>query len=167
MERGMIRIAILLAVSCSTPTGPTQPYVAKEGVVGSAAIPAPEAIANAITVAVSGLRSDEGTVRCFLYDDGTDFPDSSVHVIARAVALPASRGATCKFAGVTRDRDFAIVILHDENNDNIFQKGPLGIPKEGYGFSNNPKVRFSAPSYDDCKFHVTSGTLAVAIEMQY
>ena len=88
-------------------------------------------------------------------------------MIAKAVALPTSRAATCKFAGVLRDRDYAIVILHDENNDNIFQKGPLGIPKEGYGFSNNAKARFSAPSWDDCRFHVTSGALAVAIEMQY
>ena len=158
-----MRVALLALVACSTPNGPTQPFVAKEGVVGSAAAPAPDTIA----VPVTGLRSDEGTVRCFLYDNAEDFPDSSVHVIARAVALPSGRAAACKFAGVARDRDYAIVILHDENNDNIFQKGPLGIPKEGYGFSNNAKARFSAPSYDDCKFHVTSGTLSVPIEMQY
>ena len=161
----MTRLLILAVVACSTPAGPTQPYVAKEGVVGSAAGSA--AVPDAVAVAVTGLRSDEGTVRCFLYDNGEGFPDSAVHVIAKAVALPSARAATCKFAGVQRDRDYAIVILHDENNDNIFQKGPFGIPKEGYGFSNNAKARFSAPSWDDCRFHVTSGTIALAIEMQY
>jgi uncharacterized protein (DUF2141 family) len=116
---------------------------------------------------VTGLRSDEGTVRCFLYDNGEDFPDSAVHVIAKAVALPAGKTATCKFTGVHRDRDYAIVILHDENNDNVFQKGPFGIPKEGYGFSNDAKATLSAPSYEACRFHMAQGTISVPITMRY
>ncbi len=165
MEHSVTRILILAVVACSTPAGPTQPYVPMEGVVHSAA--GSPVVLDSIMVAVSALRSNHGTVRCFLFDNGEGFPDSTVHVIAKAVALPSSRAATCRFAGVPRDRDYAVVILHDENNDNIFQKGAFGIPKEGYGFSNNAKARFSAPSWDDCRFHVTSGELTVAIEMQY
>ena len=160
MQRSVRRLLILAVAACSTPAGPKQPSVAVEGVVGSAA-------GDTISVAVTALRSDEGTVRCFLYDNGDGFPDSSAHVIAKAVALPAARAATCKFAGIPRDRDYAIVILHDENNDNIFQKGPFGIPKEGYGFSNNATARFSAPSWDDTRFHVTAGAITLAIAMQY
>lgn len=48
--------------------------------------------------------------------------------------------------------DYAISIYHDENSDNECNRNFLGIPKEAYGFSNNIKPKFSAPSYADCKF---------------
>ena len=48
--------------------------------------------------------------------------------------------------------DYAISLYHDKNSDNECNLNFLGIPKEGYGFSNNIKPKFSAPSYKDCKF---------------
>ncbi|MEP6860968.1 MAG: DUF2141 domain-containing protein [Deltaproteobacteria bacterium] len=152
---------IVFVLGCSsTPAGKPQPYV-EVAAKGSGAV------VDELVVAVSALRSDQGTIRCYLYDNGEDFPDAKQHVIAAAVALPAARAGTCRFSGVTRDRDYAIVTLHDENNDNVFQKSAFGIPREGYGFSNNAKPRFSAPSFDACKFHYTSGTQNLAIAMQY
>jgi uncharacterized protein (DUF2141 family) len=153
-------LVALALLGCGTPSGTPQPYVAVTGKGSGSAV-------DELVVAVSALRSDQGTVRCYLYNDGKDFPDSKDHVIAAAVALPSGRAGTCKFGAVARDHDYAIVTLHDENNDNVFQKSLLGLPQEGYGFSNNAKPRFSAPSFDDCKFHFTSGTLNLAIAMQY
>jgi uncharacterized protein (DUF2141 family) len=86
-------------------------------------------------------------------------------VIARAAASPDS--GTCVFRGVARARDYAIVVHHDENNDNVFQKTAFGIPEEGYGFSNDVHPRFSAPSFDDCKFHYNAGRVAMNISMLY
>lgn len=48
--------------------------------------------------------------------------------------------------------EYAISLYHDENSDNICNLNFMGIPKEGYGFSNNIKPKFSAPSFKDCKF---------------
>jgi uncharacterized protein (DUF2141 family) len=143
-----------------TPAGKPQPYVAVTSMGSGAAV-------DELVVAVSALRSDQGTIRCYLYDGAEDFPESTQHIIAKAVALPSARAGTCTFSGVAPDRDYAIVTLHDENNDNVLQKSAFGIPQEGYGFSNNAKARFSAPSFDACKFHYASGTLNLAIAMQY
>ena len=153
-------VAVLLLVACGTPSGPPQPYVAAVG-KGSGAT------ADEIVATVTELRNDDGTVRCFLYDDAADFPDSQAHIVARAVALPVQHQGTCRFSAIARDRDYAIVILHDENNDNIFQKNALGMPKEGYGFSNNPHIGFSAPSFSACKFHFASGPQALTIATLY
>jgi uncharacterized protein (DUF2141 family) len=71
------------------------------------------------------------------------------------------------FRGVSRAKDYAIVVHHDENNDNVFQKGAFGIPEEGYGFSNDVHPKFSAPSFGDCKFHYDAGRVALNIAMQY
>ncbi|MGC1633671.1 MAG: DUF2141 domain-containing protein [Gelidibacter sp.] len=48
--------------------------------------------------------------------------------------------------------EYAVSLYHDENSDGECNRNMLGIPKEGYGFSNNIKPKFSAPSYQDCKF---------------
>lgn len=48
--------------------------------------------------------------------------------------------------------EYAITFYHDENSDDECNRNFLGIPKEGYGFSNNIKPKFSAPSFKDCKF---------------
>lgn len=152
--------ALCILTSCGTPSGPTQPYVATVGKGSGAPV-------DEVVVTVNELRNNDGTVRCFLYDDGAGFPDAATHMIATAVGLPVAHAAICKFAGVAPDHDYAIVILHDENNDSVFQKNVLGMPKEGYGFSNNAKARFSAPSYADCKFHFTSGSLPMTIATNY
>ncbi len=143
-----------------TAAGPEQPYVERTAVGSGAA-------GDVITVRLSALRSDAGMIRCSLYDASDGFPESQRHVIARAVARPKGRGGECVFRGVARARDYAVVVHHDENNDDRFQKNMLGIPKEGYGFSNDVHPRLSAPSFTDCKFHFDAGTRALQIAMLY
>ena len=156
-----ISSAVVLLVACrSTASGPPQPYVEKVGSGSGAPL-------DEITVTATALRSDEGMVRCSLYDDDDEFPESPKHVIARAVARPAGRSGTCVFTSVARGRDYALVLHHDENNDNVFQKSAFGLPEEGYGFSNDVKPRLSAPSFGACKFHYESGALALALTMRY
>ncbi|TYC11427.1 DUF2141 domain-containing protein [Bizionia gelidisalsuginis] len=48
--------------------------------------------------------------------------------------------------------EYAISMYHDKNSDDKCNKNFLGIPKEAFGFSNNIIPKFSAPSYEDCKF---------------
>ena len=151
-------IVLLYAACHGTPSGPPQPYVEHEG-AGSGAT------ADEIVVGFTSLRNDTGMVRCSLYDDGDAFPEGQAHVIARAVARPSAHA--CVFRGVARAHDYAVVLHHDENNDAIFQKNALGIPAEGYGFSNNAKPMLSAPSFDACKFHFAEGDLALQIAMRY
>ncbi|TDU40495.1 uncharacterized protein (DUF2141 family) [Gelidibacter sediminis] len=54
--------------------------------------------------------------------------------------------------------EYAISLFHDENSDAECNRNFLGIPKEGYGFSNNVKPKFSAPTYNDCKFTLSQDT---------
>lgn len=154
----MKRILLLCAACHGTPSGPPQPYVERDG-SGSGSS------ADEIVVAFTSLRSDQGMVRCSLYDDGDAFPEGQAHVIARAVALPSA--GRCVFRGVARAHDYAVVLHHDENNDAIFQKNAIGIPEEGYGFSNNARPTLSAPSFDACKFHFASGEQRLQIAMRY
>jgi len=158
--RKPIAVIVLLAACKSTPAGPPQPYVEKVGSGSGAPL-------DEISVTVSALRSNDGMLRCSLYDDGDEFPESPAHVIARAVARPSGRSGTCVFRGVAKGRDYAVVLHHDENNDNVFQKSAFGLPEEGYGFSNDVKPRLSAPSFGACKFHYEAGAMSLALTMRY
>ncbi|MDX1271635.1 DUF2141 domain-containing protein [Bizionia paragorgiae] len=61
--------------------------------------------------------------------------------------------------------EYAISMYHDENSDDKCNKNFIGIPKEAYGFSNNVVPKFSAPSFEDCKF-VFNESQAMAIQLR-
>jgi len=50
---------------------------------------------------------------------------------------------------------YAFKFFHDENNDEKLNTNFMGIPKEGYGFSNNAKGSFGPPSFDKMIFQVS------------
>jgi uncharacterized protein (DUF2141 family) len=51
---------------------------------------------------------------------------------------------------------YALAVYHDLNNNGELDKNFVGIPKEPYGFSKDFRPKFSAPSFEDCTFEVTS-----------
>ncbi|MCT4643140.1 MAG: DUF2141 domain-containing protein [Bacteriovoracaceae bacterium] len=46
---------------------------------------------------------------------------------------------------------YAISVFEDENNDGKLNTNFIGIPKEGVGFSNNSKLIFGPPDFEDSK----------------
>ena len=120
-----------------------------------------------IVVRVSGLRNDNGSVRCSLYDNAEGFPTDQKHVVARVRAVPKDKGATCTFKSPKRGQKYAAVIHHDENDDGVFQRGALGMPLEGYGFSNNVRPVLSAPSFEACQFSFGGGQTSLTINARY
>jgi len=49
---------------------------------------------------------------------------------------------------------YAFKFFHDENNDEKLNTNFMGIPKEGYGFSNNASGKFGPPSFNKMIFEV-------------
>lgn len=61
--------------------------------------------------------------------------------------------------------EFAMAIYQDENSNGKIDKNMIGVPTEGYAFSNNYKPRVKAPSFSDCKFVYDSSTNTVTMNM--
>jgi uncharacterized protein (DUF2141 family) len=53
---------------------------------------------------------------------------------------------------------YAISLFHDENSDKVCNLNFLGIPKEGYGFSNNFTPILSAPTFEECVIDLQNNT---------
>ncbi len=120
---------------------------------------------STITVTVTGLRSDKGVIRACLTSSADKFPKCND---AHSVTLvePAAATVTMTFTNVAPGR-YAIALLHDENNNNKADRALLMMPKEGFGFSRDAKVRFGPPKFKAAAFDVTSGAVHQTIKMRY
>ena len=121
------------------------------------------AAAADLTVTVTGLRSDQGAVHVALYDSRDGFPDSDSILEDRVV--PAA-SAVARFAGIAPGT-YAVAVYHDENDNDEFDQGFLGIPREGYAFSRGAGALFGPPDFDDAAFGVEAGGTAITIPMTY
>jgi uncharacterized protein (DUF2141 family) len=62
---------------------------------------------------------------------------------------------------------YAVAAIHDENSNHKLDRNMFGIPKEGFGFVNNPKVMLSAPSFDKAALQVTCPVTETTIHLIY
>jgi len=120
-----------------------------------------------ITISVDGVRNGSGQIAATLYaDDSSRFlvKNGSLYV-ARA---PATIGTTRFCLFLPRPAVYAIAIYHDEDTSGTINRGGLlGIPTEGFGFSNNPPTIASLPAFRSVRLNVSKTNLATTIHLTY
>jgi uncharacterized protein (DUF2141 family) len=131
---------------------------------GSAAADEPQA--NTVSLDVTGLRSSSGTVRCALYSSAEGFPKDPSKAVARGTAAIKDKHAVCEFTNVAPGT-YAASFIHDENNNGKLDTNWLGIPKEGYGASNNARGSMGPPKFGDARFIYRGGALTLKLTTQY
>ena len=57
---------------------------------------------------------------------------------------------------------YAILALHDENDNNRMDYEDSGMPKEAYAMSNNP-MSYGPPRFEDAKFEITNQSLELKL----
>ena len=117
-----------------------------------------------IDAEVIKLRNDHGQVICTLFTPSDRFPDRSHKGMTIAVPIHGDH-ATCRFKQVPYGK-YAIVVFHDENHDGEFNQNWLGMPKEGFGFSQNPGT-LKKPVFSDAKFTVDQPVVKLTIKLNY
>lgn len=129
--------------------------------------PASRAAKGQIHVKVVGLRTGRGQVLFALWRGPKKFPGTPPPGTATRIGTIRKGSSEAQFDDVSPG-DFAITVFHDEDGDAELKTNFLGIPKEGIGFSRNPRVRFSAPDYEDAMLTLAPGAhTALEIAMQY
>lgn len=120
-----------------------------------------------VTVVVAGLRNAHGVVRGCMTSEVAQFPSckdpaSSYHAVGDAAG-----SVTLSFKGVKPGR-YAIALLHDENGNGKADRAAMMIPKEGFGFSRDAKVRFGPPKFNAASFEIAPGSSErLVIRMRY
>jgi len=120
-----------------------------------------------IYVSVDGVRNAQGQVATTVYADDPDrflVKNGSLYV----VRTPAIAGVTRYCVFLPSTGIYAIAIYHDEDNSGtINRSGTLGIPTEGFGFSNNPPTLASLPVFRTVRLAVPRANLATTIHLKY
>ncbi len=122
------------------------------------------ALAAELTVTVDNLRSAKGDVRLSAYGSAAEWPDHSAD--ANDKVAPAQTGSVV-FHFDLPPGTYAVACFHDENGNGQFDQNFLGIPLEGYGFSNDARPFFAAPSFAAASFPLPAEGAAIAIHMIY
>lgn len=119
---------------------------------------------GSLEIQVTGLRSAKGMIQLCLARDAGDFPDcrEGASGIKRTVSAAAP---TIRFDTLPQGH-YAVAVIHDANgNDKLDTM--LGIPKEGFGFSRNPAIRFGPPRFDAARFALGGSGTVERIRMRY
>lgn len=120
-----------------------------------------------LRVSVTNLRNTKGSVLVSLFKDGDGYPDDP----SRAVRKAKSEVAPDKTIAVNftdlPPGNYAVAVLHDENNNLKMDKTWVGLPKEGYGFSNNARAPFGPPSFRQASFPHSNRETSVTIRIRY
>ncbi len=119
-----------------------------------------------LSVAITGLKNSQGQVRFSLFNSAEGFPGSGEQAIAKGSASAADAPPIFTFENL-QPGQYAAAVFHDVNGDGILNRGLMGIPREGFGFSNNPKILMGAPSFKRAAINVDSGCLEICIQLKY
>ncbi len=120
--------------------------------------------ASTLDVGIDKLRSSKGLVRICLTRDPDNFPDCVDDAQAITRSIPADAPNTA-FPGLSPG-DYAIAVIHDENA-NAKLDTFAGIPKEGVGFSRNPKFTFGPPRFAAARFTLDGDAERQQVRMRY
>jgi uncharacterized protein (DUF2141 family) len=121
--------------------------------------------AGRLSMTVTGLRSNDGVVRCALHNSPAAFPKAGQEW--RGVIAPIrDRQATCVFSGVPAG-NYAVAFFHAEHNETQLTPGLFGKPIQGYGFSNNASGSFGPPDFNAAAFRYDGGNLALQASLTY
>ena len=121
-----------------------------------------------IKVEITGLRNNNGQLVCSLWPGPAGFPRDDSHILKHVTAPIKNAAGECVFSGAFAAGDYAVTLFHDEDSSGKFKSNMIGYPLEGYGFSNNVVPQFSAPTFDQCKFHYDgTGWKQIPVKMIY
>lgn len=118
-----------------------------------------------LSIHVTGFRNNTGFAGTLIFCSPKGWPEVNDDACRHNSVPIVDREATLTFPGFNAGT-YALVVIHDENKNKKMDKNFLGIPKEGFGFSNNPKVGLSAPSYEKATFTM-DGDKTIEIKLIY
>jgi len=132
----------------------------------AATLAAAPAQAGEVVITVTDLRSTKGVVRACMTTRADIFPKCIKDPTAFRTVVSASGKVEIRFTGV-KPGNYAIALLHDENDNGKADRAMGMMPKEGYGFSRDAPVNMAPPKFKDAVMAVGEGSSRVTIKMRY
>ena len=127
------------------------------------------AFAADLTITIDSLRSNQGQVLlCVFSAESSDreaFPDCvKGRPVRQGKAVIAGGKVVVTYKGL-KDGVYAVAAIHDENGNGELDTNFLGIPTEGIGISNNPRL-LGKPEFGEARFEI-KGATTITVSAKY
>ncbi len=118
-----------------------------------------------VKVVVDGIRSEKGKIVLAVFEDQKNF---KLRNPVKRIELKKSELKGNEILLSVETGIYGISILDDENNNNKMDYNFVGIPKEGFGFSNYYHTGISKPQFDKFKFEIDNKKVVlIEIKVKY
>ncbi len=117
---------------------------------------------NRIEVIINEVKDTTGHIRVGLFTDQESFLKKP---LVGKVGKAATGTVVIVFENVPPGT-YAVSTIHDSNRNGELDSNLFGMPKEGFGFSNDAMGTFGPPSFDKAKFTVSS-SLTIRVKTRY
>ena len=114
---------------------------------------------------LAGLRSAKGNILICLTRNPKAFPDCGKDPAAIKLRVAAAQANSISVPGIAPGR-WAAALVHDENGNDKMDMA-LFLPREGFGFSRNPKIGMGPPKFASAAFDVGAQNLRLAMRVKY
>ncbi|MGA7886143.1 MAG: DUF2141 domain-containing protein [Acidobacteriaceae bacterium] len=118
-----------------------------------------------LRIHVTGFRNQKGQAGGAVYASPQGWPENLQLAVVHGGFSIGNREATETFQ-IPPGR-YGVVVIHDENRNHKLDRNFLGIPKEGFGFANNPHVLLTAPPFQTASVEVGCPVTEIDIHLIY
>jgi len=120
-----------------------------------------------LNVEVSGVRNGTGLVAITIYDGNRSDKFLRSKGSLDVVRVPAEAGKTRACVKLPGNGVYALAVYHDEDASRKLNRSGLGLPTEGFGFSNNPRTIASLPTFSSVRLNVPKPGLTTRVTLTY
>ncbi|MFS1526005.1 DUF2141 domain-containing protein [Microbulbifer sp. 2304DJ12-6] len=113
------------------------------------------AIADEVTLTVKDIRRLQGHLLISIFKGDENY---NKNIPYKSQKVMVTKEEHLVIFNDVEAGEYAIKIIHDDNDNNKLDTNLVGIPKEGYGFSNNGGA-FGPSPWREAKFDVKDNTV--------
>jgi len=115
-----------------------------------------------IRLVVTGADPATGTIEATVFNSAEDFLKEPF--LQESGEVSEDGRFETEFVGLEEGK-YAIVVVHDANDNGVFDAGILGFGGESVGYSNNVSSWFGRPDFTEAAFTVDQAGFIVEINL--
>jgi len=123
-------------------------------------------VAGSIQIKVSGLKNKNGQLGILVFITKDGFPSDWKKAFKQVLIPITGSSAEYTFTDLPYGK-YAVSVMHDENMNKKLDTNFIGIPKEGYGVSNNVTGSMGPPKFEDAAFTLDKNIFSTDIKVNY
>ena len=118
---------------------------------------------SSLEIHVDNIKSKKGSIQFGLFTSEADYLKNPVE---KRVIKSTGKDVTVVFENL-QPGDYALSVIHDENENGELDSNAFGIPKEGFAFGNNALGSFGPPSFEKAKIKIADQDVKQDIKLKY